>query len=114
MPGWQHHGAILLATGASAVHGMPNFSGPGPALAAGRNCLQSLQAEVADNGIYVGRPYCCGPCTTRPSSPKQSARRHLRCRMNPGRATEHPFTCRTNRCVSRPEPRQIGGDELAG
>jgi NADP-dependent 3-hydroxy acid dehydrogenase YdfG len=53
----QRDGAILLATGASAVRGMPNLSGPGPALAAGRNYLQSLQAELADKGIYVGRLY---------------------------------------------------------
>jgi short-subunit dehydrogenase len=53
----QRHGAILLATGASAVQGMPNFSGPGPALAAQRNYLQSLQAEVAEYGVYVGRLY---------------------------------------------------------
>jgi len=50
-------GAILLATGASAVQGMRNFSGPGPALAAQRNYLQSLQAEVAEHGVYVGRLY---------------------------------------------------------
>lgn len=53
----QRDGAILLATGASAVQGMRNFSGPGPALAAQRNYLQSLQAEVAEHGVYVGRLY---------------------------------------------------------
>jgi short-subunit dehydrogenase len=53
----QRDGAILTATGASAVMGMPNFSGPGPGLAAQRNYLQSLQAEVADKGVYVGRLY---------------------------------------------------------
>jgi short-subunit dehydrogenase len=53
----QGHGAILTAQGASAVQGMPNMSGPGPALAAQRNYLQSLRAEVADKGIYVGGLY---------------------------------------------------------
>ena len=54
-------GAILAATGASAVQGMPNLSGPGPALAAQRNYLQSLHAEVAENGVYVGRLYIGAP-----------------------------------------------------
>jgi short-subunit dehydrogenase len=53
----QGAGAILTAQGASAVQGMPNMSGPGPALAAQRNYLQSLHAEVADKGISVGRLY---------------------------------------------------------
>jgi NADP-dependent 3-hydroxy acid dehydrogenase YdfG len=53
----RHSGAVLAAAGASAVQGMPNFSGPGPALAAARNYLQSLHAEVADDGIYVGGLY---------------------------------------------------------
>ena len=57
----QHEGAVLLATGASAVQGMPNFSGPGPALAAQRNYLQSLQAELTDTGVYVGRLYIGAP-----------------------------------------------------
>jgi short-subunit dehydrogenase len=50
-------GAILTAQGASAVHGVPNLSGPGPAQAAQRNYLQSLHAEVADKGVYVGMLY---------------------------------------------------------
>ncbi len=50
-------GAILTAQGASTVHGLPNLSGPGPAQAAQRNYLQSLHAEVADKGIYVGMLY---------------------------------------------------------
>jgi short-subunit dehydrogenase len=50
-------GALLVATGASAVRGMRNFSGPGPALAAQRNYFQSLQAELAGTGVYVGRLY---------------------------------------------------------
>lgn len=50
-------GAILTAQGASAVRGMAHMSGPGPALAAQRNYLQSLQAEVGDKGVYVGRLY---------------------------------------------------------
>lgn len=54
-------GAILAATGASAVQGMADLSGPGPALAAQRNYLQSLQGEVADGGVYVGRLYIGAP-----------------------------------------------------
>ncbi len=50
-------GAILTAQGVSAVQGIPNRSGPGPAQAAQRNYLQSLHAEVADKGIYVGMLY---------------------------------------------------------
>jgi short-subunit dehydrogenase len=50
-------GAILTAQGASTVHGLPNMSGPGPAQAAQRNYLQSLHAEVASRGVYVGMLY---------------------------------------------------------
>lgn len=50
-------GAILTAQGASALNGMPGMSGVGPALAAQRNYLQSLHAEVAEQGVYVGRLY---------------------------------------------------------
>jgi short-subunit dehydrogenase len=49
-------GAILTAQGASAVHGMPNVAG-GLALAAQRNYLQALHAEVAGQGVYVGGLY---------------------------------------------------------
>ncbi len=50
-------GAILTAQGASSVHGLPYMSGPGPAQAAQRNYLQSLRAEVAAQGVYVGMLY---------------------------------------------------------
>jgi short-subunit dehydrogenase len=50
-------GAILTAQGASTVHGLPNMSGSGPAQAAQRNYLQSLHAEVAGKGVYVGMLY---------------------------------------------------------
>src|SRR5437763_6164099 len=53
----QGAGAILTAQGASAVRGRPNMSGPGPTQAAQRNYLQSLHAEVADKGVYVGMLY---------------------------------------------------------
>ena len=53
----QGDGAILTAQGASSVHGLPNMSGPGPAQAAQRNYLQSLHAEVAAKGVYVGMLY---------------------------------------------------------
>lgn len=53
----RHDGAIVTAQGASAVQGMPYISGPGPALAAQRNYLQALRAEVAGQGVYVGGLY---------------------------------------------------------
>ncbi len=53
----QGDGAILTAQGGSTVQGLPNLSGPGPAQAAQRNYLQSLHAEVADKGVYVGMLY---------------------------------------------------------
>jgi short-subunit dehydrogenase len=53
----QGDGAILTAQGASSVQGLPNMSGPGPAQAAQRNYLQSLHAEVAGKGVYVGMLY---------------------------------------------------------
>jgi short-subunit dehydrogenase len=53
----QGSGAILSAQGASTVHGLPNMSGSGPAQAAQRNYLQSLETELADTGVYVGRLY---------------------------------------------------------
>jgi short-subunit dehydrogenase len=53
----QGDGAILTAQGASSVQGLPYMSGPGPAQAAQRNYLQSLHAEVAEKGVYVGMLY---------------------------------------------------------
>jgi short-subunit dehydrogenase len=50
-------GAILGAQGAAAVQGRPHMSGWPPLLAAQRNYLQSLAAEVADQGVYVGTLY---------------------------------------------------------
>lgn len=53
----QGEGAILTAQGASTLHGLPDMSGSGPAQAAQRNYLQSLHAEVAGRGVYVGMLY---------------------------------------------------------
>lgn len=53
----QHSGAILTAQGATALTGRPQMSGPGPAMAAQRNYLQSLEKEVGDRGVFVGRLY---------------------------------------------------------
>ncbi|MFE4499290.1 SDR family NAD(P)-dependent oxidoreductase [Rhodococcus sp. NPDC056743] len=47
-------GAFLLTQGFSAVVPSPNFSGPGPVMAAARNYLYSLNAELADTGVYAG------------------------------------------------------------
>ena len=49
-------GAILSAQGASALHGNPKIAG-GLTLAAQRNYLQALHAEVAQKGVYVGGLY---------------------------------------------------------
>jgi short-subunit dehydrogenase len=49
-------GAILSAQGASALYGNPRIGG-GVALAAQRNYLQALHAEVAGQGVYVGGLY---------------------------------------------------------
>lgn len=51
------NGAILTAQGASTLHGLPHMSGSGPAQAAQRNFLQSLHAEVAGRGVFVGMLY---------------------------------------------------------
>lgn len=53
----QGSGAILTAQGASALAAPQQMSGPGPAMAAQRNYLQSLEAEVAERGVFVGRLY---------------------------------------------------------
>ncbi|WP_206068579.1 SDR family NAD(P)-dependent oxidoreductase [Nonomuraea composti] len=50
-------GAILSAQGAAAVHGRPHMSGWPTILAAQRNYLQSLAAEVTGQGVYVGLLY---------------------------------------------------------
>ncbi|WP_433656028.1 SDR family NAD(P)-dependent oxidoreductase [Nocardia sp. CA-128927] len=49
-------GAILSAQGASALRGNPHVAG-GLTLAAQRNYLQALHAEVAEKGVYVGGLY---------------------------------------------------------
>ncbi|NUW46944.1 SDR family NAD(P)-dependent oxidoreductase [Nonomuraea rhodomycinica] len=50
-------GAVLTAQGAAAVRGRPNMSGWPTLLAAQRNYLQSLAAEVAGKGVHVGALY---------------------------------------------------------
>lgn len=47
-------GSILVGQGASAVMPQPQMSGVGPAMAATRNWLYSLNGELASRGIYVG------------------------------------------------------------
>ncbi|MFC0040705.1 SDR family NAD(P)-dependent oxidoreductase [Actinomadura rayongensis] len=47
-------GAFLLAQGVSALAGAPGMSGVGPVMAAARNWIQSLHAELADQGVYAG------------------------------------------------------------
>lgn len=47
-------GIILGGFGGSARIAFPHFSGVGPAMAAGRNYLHSLQQELVEEGIKVG------------------------------------------------------------
>ncbi|WP_335991224.1 SDR family NAD(P)-dependent oxidoreductase [Glycomyces sp. MUSA5-2] len=47
-------GAVLMTTGLSAAHPMPNLSGPGPVMAAIRNYVYSLHGELAASGVYAG------------------------------------------------------------
>jgi short-subunit dehydrogenase len=47
-------GGILIGQGVSAVRPMPNLSGLGPAMAAARNYILSLNGEVAARGVYAG------------------------------------------------------------
>lgn len=56
LPEWTERGdgAFLLAQGHSAAQPMPHLSGLGPVMAATRNYLYSLHAELADRGIYAG------------------------------------------------------------
>ena len=56
LPEWtgRGDGAFLMTTGLTAVHPMPELSGLGPVGAAARNYLYSLNAELADSGIYAG------------------------------------------------------------
>ncbi|OKI08096.1 short-chain dehydrogenase [Streptomyces sp. CB02923] len=56
LPEWTERGdgAFLLAQGYSAARPMPHLSGLGPVMAATRNYLYSLNAELADKGIYAG------------------------------------------------------------
>ncbi|WP_030757417.1 SDR family NAD(P)-dependent oxidoreductase [Streptomyces sp. NRRL F-5135] len=56
LPEWTERGegTFLLAQGYSAAQPMPHLSGLGPVMAATRNYLYSLNAELADTGIYAG------------------------------------------------------------
>ncbi|GIM94145.1 SDR family NAD(P)-dependent oxidoreductase [Paractinoplanes toevensis] len=47
-------GGILIGQGVSAVRPMPNLSGLGPAMAAARNYILSLNGEIAPQGVYAG------------------------------------------------------------
>lgn len=56
----QSAGAILTAQGATALEALPGMSGPGPALAAQRHYLTSLEKEISSQGVFVGRLYISG------------------------------------------------------
>ncbi len=47
-------GAIVLVTGLTAVVTVPGISGVGPAMAAARNHILTLNAEVAGKGVFAG------------------------------------------------------------
>src|ERR1700684_740913 len=67
-------GAILSAQGASVGQVMPHIFG-GFALAAPRNYLQSLHAEVAVQGIYVGGLYIAATIKHTPFYERREAER---------------------------------------
>ncbi|MBB4168842.1 SDR family NAD(P)-dependent oxidoreductase [Rhizobium sp. BK538] len=48
------NGAIVIVGGLTAVVTMPGMSGVGPLMAAARNYAFTLNAEVAERGIYAG------------------------------------------------------------
>lgn len=52
-------GSILTAAAASALQGLPHLAGTA-VLAAQRNYLQALQAQVESRGVHVGRLYIGG------------------------------------------------------
>ncbi|MEU1178676.1 SDR family NAD(P)-dependent oxidoreductase [Streptomyces sp. NPDC005820] len=56
LPEWTERGdgAFLLTHGYSAAQPFPHLSGVGPVMAAARNYLYSLNAELADKGVYAG------------------------------------------------------------
>lgn len=68
-------GAVLSAQGAAAVHGGPGMSGWPTLLAAQRNYLQSLAAEVAPSGVYVGMLYIGARITGTPFDAEYERRR---------------------------------------
>jgi short-subunit dehydrogenase len=47
-------GAIVIVSGISAIRPMPGMSGPGPLMAAARNYVLGLNAEVMPRGVYTG------------------------------------------------------------
>jgi short-subunit dehydrogenase len=47
-------GSLVFASGATAVHARPGMSGVGPAMAATRNYVFSLNGEVLSKGVYAG------------------------------------------------------------
>jgi short-subunit dehydrogenase len=48
------NGAIVIVGGLTAVVTMPGMSGVGPLMAATRNYVFTLNAEVASKGVYAG------------------------------------------------------------
>ncbi|MEW6438613.1 MAG: SDR family NAD(P)-dependent oxidoreductase [Pseudomonadota bacterium] len=48
------NGAIVIVGGLTAVVPMPGLSGVGPMMAAARNYIFTLNAEVASKGVYAG------------------------------------------------------------
>nr|BFE58165.1 SDR family NAD(P)-dependent oxidoreductase [Dactylosporangium thailandense] len=56
LPGWRERGdgGFVLAQGISALNPMPRLGGLGPAMAAARNWVLALHAELAGTGVYAG------------------------------------------------------------
>jgi short-subunit dehydrogenase len=47
-------GAFILGGGLTAIHAIPGLSGVGPAMAAARNYVITLNMELKDRGVYAG------------------------------------------------------------
>jgi short-subunit dehydrogenase len=50
----RHEGGILVSQGSTAIDPLPGMSGVGPAMAATRNYVRALFAELVGTGVYAG------------------------------------------------------------
>jgi short-subunit dehydrogenase len=56
LPGMRERGdgTVLLTQGSSAIHPMPRLGALGPAMAAARNYMLALNADLTGTGVYAG------------------------------------------------------------